>query len=58
MDRKITVLIGIMTIVFGFIADVFYPGLHGTKKKALPKWVGRIWFLGIGAWLIFLGLHR
>lgn len=50
-------------------SDEFYsPGVlgkaPGPKKKPLPRWLGRLWFLGIAAGAIYMGvkalveLHR
>jgi hypothetical protein len=51
-------ILGAVTIVYGFMTPRFYPGAFGVGDRArtIPKWVGRLWFSLIGLWLIYMGL--
>lgn len=57
------VILGIAVIVFAFLPNVNFfirlPGWHREKKKALPQWSSRAWFIAAGLVLLYLGLwHR
>jgi hypothetical protein len=47
----LSISLGILAIVFGFVADSFYPGLIRRSNegvKPLPRWFGRMWFFLFG----------
>lgn len=51
-------IVGVALVVSAFAAGEFYPGMFGTgKRKPLPKWLGRVWFLGSGAVLIYWAIR-
>jgi hypothetical protein len=55
--------LGIATIVFGLLPGVNFftelPNLRGIVRKPLPRWFGRLWFVGAGALFVYWGLaHR
>ena len=55
----IQILVGIVAIVFGFIADAFYPAFMRRPKpdeKPMPKWLGRAISVVVGAGFILSGL--
>jgi len=55
----IQICVGVLGIVFGFIADNFYPAFmrrHGPDEKPAPKWLGRTIFIVVGLWFILAGL--
>jgi hypothetical protein len=52
---------GIGAIIWCFVPGVkFHPGMFGSRnenRKEIPRWFGRIWFIGFGLWLIYMGIH-
>lgn len=44
----------------GIAASAFYPGRLGrpSRGKPLPKWFGRLWFLGFAAIAIYWGIRE
>jgi len=52
--------VGIAAIVLGLlpVGNFFteLPTLRGIIRKPLPRWFGRLWFVGFGALLIYWGL--
>ena len=58
--RYLLFALGIAVAVFGLRGGGFYIpllGLRGEVKKPLPVWLGRLWFVGIGIVLIYLGIR-
>jgi hypothetical protein len=56
----ITITVGVATIIWCFVPGVkFYPGMIGRteNKKPIPRWSGRLWFIGFGLWFIYMGMH-
>jgi len=50
---------GIVAILFVLIPDVkYYARTIGTGKKELPKWWGRLWFLGFAGVMLYLSLRH
>ena len=51
---------GIAVTVFGLLPRTNFftelPTLRGIIGKPLPRWFGRLWFVGAGALLIYWGL--
>ena len=60
IDRIITVSLGASAIIWSLIpGGTFYPGLKGgPNRKPVPKWFGRLWFIGVGLWFIYMGLKH
>lgn len=59
--RVLPVVFGIAVILWCFRPGMtFYPGGMGiaSKDRPLPKWLGRLWFIFIGSWLIAMGLSN
>lgn len=56
------IALGTVVAVFGLLPGgrfhIRLPGLHREAKKTVPSWLGRVWFLAIGALLIYLGVRR
>ena len=56
-DAIVGIAIGAAAIAFGVRAMMFYPLGPGQRPKpstkTIPRWLGRLWSIGIGAWLIF-----
>jgi hypothetical protein len=54
------VLLGAITIIFGMLPGITFfiplPSLRGEVRKPIPRWHGRLWFVAIGALLIYLGV--
>jgi hypothetical protein len=53
------IAIGLAGIVFGFLADEFYPAFirrPRPSERPTPKWLGRIIFLAVGMWFIYSGI--
>ena len=52
--------LGIAVTVFGLLPGSNFftelPTLRGIVRKPLPRWFGRLWFVGAGALLIYWGL--
>jgi hypothetical protein len=60
-ERVVSVGIGVAGIIWAFVPGMtFYSGGFGisNKKKPIPKWIGRIWFIIIGLGFIYLGLRK
>jgi hypothetical protein len=61
-ERIITVSIGAAAIIWSFVPGVtFYPGslgLRSVKKEPIPKWLGRLGFIAVGSWFIYMGLRH
>jgi len=54
------VTLGIATLVFGLVSSSFHvrlPGATNQVKMSLPRWFGRLWFIGFGILLIYLGIR-
>jgi hypothetical protein len=52
------VLMGAVTTVFGLLRSrTFLISLPGFEK-AIPKWLGCLCFVAVGAWLIYIGITR
>lgn len=49
---------GLMAVLFGLISDEFYPSMLGPGRKKLPKWWGRLWFLGFAGIMFALSAHH
>jgi len=53
--------LGAAVIVFGLLpgADFFFEflTLRGIVRKPVPRWLGRLWFVGAGTLLIYWGLR-
>ncbi len=56
------IAMGVAVIIFGILlGEGFYirlPGFRNEHKVHLPRWFGRLWFLGGGVLLIYLGVRR
>lgn len=55
----IQIVVGIVAIVFGFLADAFYPAFMRRPKpdeKPMPKWLGRTISVVVGAIFIIAGI--
>ena len=56
------VVFGIAVTVFGLLPGANFftelPTLRGIVKKPLPRWFGRLWFVGAGALCIYWGLTQ
>ena len=53
------ILVGVVAIVFGFIADEFYPAFMRRprpEEKPMPKWLGRTISIIVGVIFILSGL--
>ena len=50
---------GLLAIFFVFLPGTkYYPRMIGRGKKELPKWYGRLWFLGFAAIALYLSLRH
>lgn len=58
-DSIVFFLMAAFAIYIGFTAKEFYPGrLAGKPKgKPVPKWFGRLWFLGFSAIMLYEGIR-
>jgi len=56
----ITLLMAAFSIYVGFAAQSFHPGRLGRHAtgKPLPRWFGRLWFLGFAAVLLYLAVRQ
>jgi hypothetical protein len=47
-------VIGIGAVVCAFTGREFYASAFGLgdRTRPIPKWFGRLWFIGIGLWFI------
>jgi hypothetical protein len=55
----IQIVVGIVAIVFGFLADAFYPAFMRRPRpdeKPMPKWLGRVIFVVVGLVFITAGI--
>ena len=55
----IQVVVGIVAIVFGFLASAFYPAFMRRlqpEEKPMPKWLGRTIFVVVGVVFITSGI--
>jgi hypothetical protein len=58
----VLIILGIVVAIFGllpggrFFAEL--PTLRGFVRKPLSPWSGRLWFIGGGAILIYLGVTQ
>ena len=55
------IAVGLVAIVFGFLASEFYPAFirrPGPTEKPAPKWLGRIVFFAVGLWFIYSGISH
>ena len=55
----VRIVVGIVAIVFGFLADAFYPAFMRRPRpddKPMPKWLGRIIFVVVGVVFIIAGI--
>jgi hypothetical protein len=53
------IFVGVAAIVFGFVADAFYPAFmrrSGPGEKPIPKWLGRMVSVAVGVVFILSGL--
>ena len=52
--------LGIAVIVFGLLPGgnsfIELPTLRGIVRKPVPRWFGRLWFVGAGVLLVYWGL--
>jgi len=55
----VMLIAGIAAIIFAFVpGGEFYPGMIGTpKRKPLPKWFGRGWFIAGGGVFIYWAIR-
>jgi hypothetical protein len=49
---------GLLAIIFVFVPGDYYPSMMGPAKRKLPKWWGRLWFIGFAVVMFFLSLHH
>lgn len=59
--HALLIVFGIAVILWCFRPGItFYPGGMGVASKSRPvaKWLGRLWFVLIGLWLIAMGLSN
>lgn len=53
------ILFGLVFLIFGCVAEKFYwgRGVYGgdSSNKLMPKWAGRVLFIGIGTAFILFG---
>lgn len=58
-ERVFTIGIGVAGIIWCLIPGVtFYPGLKGgPNRQPMPRWLGRVWFIALGLWFIYMGLR-
>jgi hypothetical protein len=56
----VLIILGAAWITLGIVGRTFYPGLPGPRKrvKPLPPWLGRIWFIGLGALAVYIAVRR
>lgn len=58
----VTAILGAATIAGGLFGRNFYPGLpgprSGARAKPVPRWLGRLWFVAIGSWVLYMGPGR
>jgi hypothetical protein len=54
------VLFGSMAVVFGLFSNSFHASIRAGDpgKKRLPKWWGRLWFLGFATVMFYLALNH
>ena len=62
-QEALLIMLGVAGIVLGVIPGVtFYPGLPGprtgSRAKPLPRWLGRLWFISVGALMLYWGVKR
>lgn len=52
-------LFGLLAILLMLMpGGKYYARMIGTGKKELPKWWGRLWFLGFAAVMFYLALNH
>lgn len=54
------ILVGVVAIVFGLLADAFYPAFMRRPRpdeKPMPKWLGRTISIVVGIVFILSGLR-
>jgi len=49
---------GLIAVPFGLFSDNFYSSMFGPRRKTVPKWWGRLWFLGFAAIMFYLSLRH
>lgn len=59
-DRILTAAVGIAAVVWAFLPGAsFYPGglgLRPANAQPVPKWFGRLWFVAIGTWCVYMAV--
>jgi hypothetical protein len=50
--------LGSLAVLFVLISGEYYPSMMGPGQRKLPKWWGRLWFLGFAAIMFYLALHH
>ena len=50
--------IGTAAVAYAFTSHQFYAGAFGlgNRTKPIPKWFGRLWFVGVGLWFFAIAL--
>jgi putative Mn2+ efflux pump MntP len=57
-DGIIGIIIGIVAVMFGMIADRFNTGFIRSSGRPMPNWLGRTIFTAVGLWFIYMGLRQ